>query len=177
MRYIKGEWLHHLGIRLRQRSLYCIRSVTVLFSSTHFPGFCLGRVCHKRYKRVWTNMKSRCGCKQIGILYSWNFLGPVKYNTKVPEENNMWSQSEPKRGQDVQFRTLKTRLSRIYDMDLTFFFWIKRGKNGYPSYPGDKNIKSPSLTYLTIWFYLIHWKTGLILIIKPNQIRFHAECE
>lgn len=37
--YMKGERLHHLGIRLRQCSLYCSCSVTVLFSSTHFPGF------------------------------------------------------------------------------------------------------------------------------------------
>lgn len=72
--YMKGEWLHHLGIRLRQRSLYCTLSVTVLFSSTHFPGFCLGRVCHSRYEKVWINMKSRCGWQQNGILYSGNFF-------------------------------------------------------------------------------------------------------
>lgn len=42
--FMKGEWSHHLGIPLRQRSLYQMCSATVLQSSTHFLGFCLGNL-------------------------------------------------------------------------------------------------------------------------------------
>lgn len=67
VRYMKGEWLHHLGIRLRQRCLYYISSGSVLFWPTHFPGLCLG-TCHIRYKKLWINMKSRCGRIQTGTF-------------------------------------------------------------------------------------------------------------
>lgn len=88
--YMNEEWLYHLGFRLRQRSFYCARWLTVYFSSTHFPGFCLGRVFHRRYKKVWTNMKNRCGFQQNCILL-------LKFQRKIT------CTYYHKSGQDVNF--------------------------------------------------------------------------
>lgn len=38
-------------------------------------------VWHRRYKKVWINMKSRCGCLQNGTLYSCNFFWLIQLHT------------------------------------------------------------------------------------------------
>lgn len=82
-------------------------------------------VWHGRYKKVWINMKSRCGCLQNGILYSCNFflVNTATYNTKAPKENNTRNPNQRK-GQDVQFCTSKTPLSSMHDMCCSHYVWM-----------------------------------------------------
>lgn len=98
VRYMKGEWLHHLGIRLRQRSLYYTSPVSVLFWPTHFPGLCLG-LCHIWCKKVWINLKSRCGCIKTGKPLNLDFFFLVN----------------PIRGRE-RMSTSKTPLSSVHDV-------------------------------------------------------------
>lgn len=86
----KEGLLYHLCIRLRQCSLYHKHSVTVLISSTHFLGF-VWPVCLRGYKKVRSNMKSRCD-EQSG---TFNFKALFGYSTNTLfREQHMKFQSQ-----------------------------------------------------------------------------------